>query len=203
MNHLAQTGALPGVEPVARPTERRTLSPGCRSFVVPEVILKRIVAPLLLLATAAAQTSTVQQNVKFTLNQDLVRQTVTDGKTTETIVENPKTVLPGDLLREQVTLVNTSGRRVGQLLVNVPVPKGTEFAALTTANTDRWKVQYSIDGGKAYSVAPTRTVTVTENGRTVTRQVAAPLSAYTNVRWTVTGMNPDESLKLSFRVKVK
>ncbi|MCD0164914.1 hypothetical protein [Deinococcus sp. 12RED42] len=156
-----------------------------------------------MLATAAAQTSTVQQNVKFTLNQDLVKRTVANGKTTETIVENPKTVLPGDLLREQVTLVNTSGRRTGQLLVNVPVPKGTEFLELTTPNTDRWKVQYSIDGGKAYSVAPTRTVSVTENGRTVTRQVAAPLSAYTNVRWTVTSMNPDESLKLSFRVKVK
>ena len=174
--------------------------PCCRSFFVPEVILKRIVIPLLLLATAAAQTSTVQQNVKFTLNQDLVRQTVTDGKTTETIVENPKTVLPGDLLREQVTLVNTAGRRVGQLFVNVPVPRGTEFLELTTPNTDRWKVQYSIDGGRAYSAAPTRTVTVTENGRAVTRQVAAPLSAYTNVRWTVTSMNPDESLKLSFRV---
>ncbi|WP_343757573.1 hypothetical protein [Deinococcus depolymerans] len=141
--------------------------------------------------------------MKFTLNQDLVRRTVTNGKTTETLVENPKTVLPGDLLREQVTLVNTSDRRVAQLLVNVPVPRGTEFAELTTPNTDRWKVQYSVDGGKAFSASPTRTVTVTENGRSVTRQVPAPPSAYTNVRWTVTNINPDETLKLSFRVKVK
>lgn len=165
--------------------------------------MKRLLLPFLLMATASAQTGNVPQNVTFTLNQDLIKSVVTDGKATETVIENPKTVLPGDILREQITLVNVSGRRLAQLLVNVPVPKGTEFAQLTTANANRWKVQYSLDGGKTFSAAPTRTVTVTENGQSVTRKVPVPITEYTNVRWTVTNINPDETLKFAFRVKVK
>ncbi|WP_291430115.1 hypothetical protein [Deinococcus sp.] len=165
--------------------------------------MKRPLLPFLLITTASAQTGTSQQNVTFTLQQDLIKSAVTDGKGTETVIENPKTVLPGDVLREQLTLVNVSGRKLTQLLVNVPVPKGTEFAQLSTANANRWKAQYSPDGGKTFSAAPTRTVTVTENGQSVTRKVPVPTTEYTNVRWIVTDINPDETLKFAFRVKVK
>ncbi|GGR99584.1 hypothetical protein [Deinococcus sedimenti] len=163
--------------------------------------MKRLILPLLLLTAASAQSS---PNVTFTLTQDLVkRSTDSSGKTVETIIDSPKTVLPGDVLREQVTLRNVSGRRLGQLNVNVPIPRGTEFSVLTTPATDRWTVSYSIDGGKTFSAQPRRTVTTTENGQSVTRQQPAPPTTYTNVRWTLTSMNPDETLKFSFRVKVK
>lgn len=173
--------------------------------------MKRLITPLFLAltlaqaqqATPSAQPAT-PQNVTFTLTQDLVRRSAdSSGKVTETIVESPKTVLPGDILREEVTLKNVSGRRLGQLNVNVPVPRGTEFSVLTTPANDRWKVTYSTDSGKTFSAQPTRTVTTTENGQRVTRTVPAPPSSYTNVRWTLTGMTPDETLKFSFRVKVK
>ncbi|MBZ9750563.1 hypothetical protein K7W42_06780 [Deinococcus sp. HMF7604] len=168
--------------------------------------MNRSLIAILMLVTlpvggVAAQTS-VGQRVAFTLAQDLVQRVVVSGKATEQIVENPKTVQPGDVLREQVTLRNVSGQRLSGLLVNVPVPRGTEFSVLGTPDTSRWTAQYSVDGGKTFSAAPRRTVTVTENGRAITRQENAPPSSYTNVRWTVT-LSPDETLKLSFRVKVK
>ncbi|UBV42393.1 hypothetical protein LAJ19_12290 [Deinococcus taeanensis] len=164
--------------------------------------MNRLALPLLLtLATAAAQPAA--QNVTFVLSQDLVKRTVVNGRTTESITPGPKTVLPGDTLREQVTLRNVSGRALTTLNVTVPVPKGTEFSVLTTPATDRWTVQYSTDGGKTFSAQPQRTVTVTENGRSVTRQVPAPTTTYTHVRWTVRSMTPDETLKFSFRVTVR
>ncbi|ALW87626.1 hypothetical protein [Deinococcus actinosclerus] len=165
--------------------------------------MNRLLIPFLLLTAAAAQPA-APQNVTFTLTQDLVKRSVDgSGQTTETIIDAPKTVLPGDILREEVTLRNVSGRRLGALSVNVPVPRGTEFSVLTTPATDRWTVTFSADSGQTFSAQPRRTVTTTENGQRVTRQVPAPTSSYTNVRWTISRLNPDETLKFSFRVKVK
>ena len=141
--------------------------------------------------------------IQFVLAQDLVKQNVENGKQVEVIVPSPKAVMPGDILREEVTLKNVSGKALNNVQVSVPVPNSTEFTGLASANKSRWNLTYSADNGKTYSEAPTRTVTVTENGKTVTKKVAAPISTYTNVRWVVTTLKPDESLKLSFRVKVK
>lgn len=166
--------------------------------------MKRTLLTTLLLTTVAlAQTPVVKNGVKFVLNQDLIKSVVVDGKTVENVVASPKTVLPGDILREEVTLQNVSGKPIPQVLVGIPVPKGTEFSGNVTPNTDRWTVQYSIDSGKTFSPTPTRTVTVTENGKSVTKEVPAPSNTYTNVRWTVTNVKLDETLKLGFRVKVK
>ncbi|MHA0042367.1 hypothetical protein [Deinococcus sp. PEB2-63] len=171
--------------------------------------MKRLIPPLLFALTLAqAQQApaapTAPQNVTFTLTQDLVKRSAdSSGRVTETIIAAPRTVLPGDILREEVTLRNVSGRRLGQLNVTVPVPRGTEFSVLTTPAGERWTVTYSTDSGKTFSAQPRRTVTITENGRQVTRQVPVPTSSYTTVRWTVTSLSPDETLKFSFRVKVK
>lgn len=173
--------------------------------------MQRLIPPILFVLTLAqAQQTTppaqpaAPQNVTFTLTQDLVKRSAdSSGRVTETIIAAPRTVLPGDILREEVTLRNVSGRRLGQLNVTVPVPRGTEFSVLTTPAGERWKVTYSTDSGKTFSAQPRRTVTTTENGRQVTRQVPIPTSSYTTVRWTVTSLTPDETLKFSFRVKVK
>ncbi len=160
-----------------------------------------------LTALAAAQTPassvTVNKVIKFVLAQDLIKTSTVDGTTTEQVVLGPKTVLPNDILREEVTVTNISGKALNTVYVGIPVPKGTEFSGQATPTNERWKLLYSIDNGKTYAATPTRTVTVTENGKSVTKQVAAPTNTYTNVRWTVATLKKDESLKLSFRVKVK
>lgn len=150
----------------------------------------------------SAQTPVAEQ-IKFVLTQDLVRRSTENGKPIEVIVPSPRAVMPGDLLREETTLTNVSGKALGSFQVTVPVPTGTEFAGSASLNPARWKLTYSADSGKTYSETPTRTVTVSENGKTVTKKVTADPSQYTHVRWVVASLKKDESLKLSFRVKVK
>ncbi|WP_019011067.1 hypothetical protein [Deinococcus aquatilis] len=153
--------------------------------------------------TTPSTSGTVNKAIKFVLAQDLIKITTAEGKTTEQVILAPKTVLPNDILREEVNVTNISGQVLNGVLVGIPVPKGTEFSGQATPSNERWKLLYSIDGGKSYSATPTRTVTVTENGKSVTKQVAAPTNTYTHVRWTLATLKKDESLKLSFRVKVK
>ena len=156
------------------------------------------------MAQQAAQPAvkTAQAAVKVTLAQDQIKASTVDGKTVESVIASPKTVLPGDVLREEVTVVNVSGKVVKSPVISVPVPKGTVYAGSATPSGERWNTQYSIDLGKSYAATPMKTVTVTENGKSVTKQVAAPVTEYTNVRWVITQLVAEESLKLSFRVRV-
>ena len=63
---------------------------------------------------------------------------------------------------------------------------------------------FSRDGGKTFGQAPLKKlVTVTEDGKTVQREVVVPPAEYTAVRWVVSALKPDTTLKLGFRVKVK
>ena len=157
---------------------------------------------------AAAQQSTAATPaapapaVKVTLTQDQIKTATVDGKAVDTVLANPKTVLPGDILREEVTVANVSGKPVKSPVISVPVPKGTVFAGSATPGNDRWNTLYSIDNGKNYAATPMKTVTVTENGKSVTKQVAAATTEYTNVRWLIGQLGADETLKLSFRVRV-
>ena len=160
-----------------------------------------LVLAVLMAGSALAQTASRQ--ISFVLSQDLVRRTVVDGKAVEEVVATPKTVMPGDVLREEISFKNVSGKPLNRIHVSVPVPSGTEYAGSATPTNERWNLFFSADGGKTYAAQPQQKVTVTENGQAVTKRVAAPASAYTHVRWTVAQLKSDESLKLSFRVKVK
>jgi hypothetical protein len=160
---------------------------------------------------ATAQTSTPAAQpvskpapapVKVTLTQDQIRTSTSGGKSVETVIPSPKTVLPGDVLREEITVQNLVAKPVKNPVVSVPVPKGTVYLGSATPSSERWNTQFSIDSGKTYTASPLKTVTVTENGKSVTKQIPAPITEYTNVRWTIAQLAPSESLKLSFRVKI-
>lgn len=167
-------------------------------------ITSRTLASLALAVTCLTYAqSRAEGQVQFVLAQDLVKQNTENGKPVEVIIPSPQAVMPGDILREEVTLKNVSGKALNNVQVSVPVPRGTEFTGNASLNRSRWNLLYSADNGKTFSETPTHTVTVTENGKTVTKKVTAPTGTYTNVRWIVTTLKPDESLKLSFRVKVK
>ncbi|MGY2893301.1 hypothetical protein [Deinococcus sp. UYEF24] len=162
--------------------------------------MKQFTTILALVATMATA-QTAAPAVKVTLTQDQIKTATVDGKAVDTVIPSPKTVLPGDVLREEVTVVNVSGKPVKSPIISVPVPKGTVYAGSATPGNDRWNTLYSIDG-KGYSATPMKTVSVTENGKSVTKQVAASASEYTNVRWLIGQLGADETLKLSFRVRV-
>jgi hypothetical protein len=163
--------------------------------------MKTLISLLALAGTMAAAQQTAPA-VKVTLTQDQIKTATVDGKAVETVIASPKTVLPGDVLREEVTVVNVSGKVVRSPIISVPVPKGTVYAGSATPGNDRWNTLYSIDSGKSYAASPMKTVTVTENGKSVSKQVAAAPTEYTNVRWLISQLGADETLKLSFRVRV-
>lgn len=92
--------------------------------------------------------------------------------------------LPGDTLGYQLTFTNVRRDSVRNVQFTDPLPNGLQFAA-GSAHADRPDVaiDYSIDGGTHYSAAPT--ISRQADGRTV--QLPAPVTMYTNVRWTVRG----------------
>lgn len=226
MKHLAfYSGALSDAERVARPTDLCV----CRCFLYGGIILHNNTHPFILLSfvacgfgmsfTVAAQSpvtqspskTTVQATqttprataVEYVVSQDLVKVIRQNGQKSEKFVSNVQKVLPKDILRELIQITNTSNHVLENVVVQVPVPKETEFSGKATPQNKDWRLSYSIDGGKTFTVTPIRHIAVNEKGKVVSKQVPAPLSMYTDVRWTVRTLKPKETLKFSFRVQVK
>ena len=153
----------------------------------------------LLVGTALAQSASP---LKLTLSQALVQTTTQDGKTIEKLAPDPKSVLPGAVLEQAVTATNTLGKIMANVTVNLPVPAGTVYLSSLKADSTI-KMLFSIDQGKTFAAAPLKkTVTVTENGKAVQKEVEVLPAEYTNVRWVLGELAAGDSLKLGFRVKV-
>jgi hypothetical protein len=158
----------------------------------------------LLISTALAQNTALAQKtapLKLVLTQALVQITVRGAKSTEKLLPQPAGVVPGAVLEQAVTAINTLDKPLGNVTVNLPVPAGTRYlAALGNAGVT---TVFSFDQGKTFGAAPLyRTVTVTENGKAVQKQLEVSPAEYTNVRWTVPQFAAQGSLKLGFRVRV-
>lgn len=155
----------------------------------------------LLLGGALAQT---QAPLRLLLTQDLVTEVTENGKATEKLTPAPKAVRPGDTLTQQLTASNVGRAALRGAVLGIPVPRGTVYLGGATPTNGRWTTQFSRDGGKTFAVAPLKkTIAVTENGKTTQKEVVVPPSEYTNVRWVVSAVQPNETLKLGFRVKVQ
>ena len=159
----------------------------------------RIALLALLAGTALAQVA--PSPLKLVLTQALVQTTTQGGKSTETLLPQPAGVVPGAVLEQAVTATNTLGKPMANVAVNLPVPAGTRY--LAALGSGAAKALFSFDKGKTYGAAPLhRTVTVTENGKSVQKEVEVAPGEYTNVRWTVPQLAAGSSLKLGFRVRV-
>ncbi|MFC3832583.1 MULTISPECIES: hypothetical protein [Deinococcus] len=150
--------------------------------------------------TVLAQTASP---IALTLTLFAVKSVTVDGKVTERLTANPGNVLPGDLLSQVVTVRNTGNTAVKNIPVTLPVPKNTVYVA-PEASMAVTRTEYSIDGGKSFAAAPMKkTVTVTENGRSVTREVEVKPNEYTAVRWFVSELGAGQTMKLGYRIQVK
>lgn len=160
--------------------------------------------PLILALVVGGTLAQTQAATPLTLNlvMSLVKNVTVNGKVTEQLTPAPKSVLPGDVLSQVVTVTNTGKIVQRGSVVRLPVPASTVYLApekgMAAARTE-----YSIDGGKTFSANPKRKVTVTENGKSVTREVPAKPNEYQSVRWTVPELAPGQSLKLGYRIQVK
>ena len=165
---------------------------------------RRISLPALAAALLGAAFAQSEAPLRLVLTQSLVTTIKEDGKDVERLVSSPKSVRPGDVLTQDIAVSNLVDRSLRNIRVPVPVPANTVYVGSATESANRFETQFSADGGKTFARAPLRkTVTVTENGKAVTKEVVIAPSEYTNVRWVIPELKKDESLKLGFRVKVK
>lgn len=140
----------------------------------------------------------------LSLAQALVRTVTVGGKSTEQLNPAPKTVQPGDVLSQLITASNAAAKPLSHVMVRLPVPKGTVYLKPSGALNSGVTMEFSIDGGKTYAPAPLKKqVSVTENGKTVLRDVVVKPSEYTAVRWTLAELPANGSVQLGFLVQVK
>ena len=155
----------------------------------------------LLLGGALAQAASP---LRLLLTQQLVTVVTENGKAVEKLIPAPQSVRPGDTLTQHLTASNVGASVLKDAALTVPVPQGFVYVGNVTPANPRWITQFSFDRGKTFGTAPLmKTIAVTENGKTVYKDVVVSPSEYTNVRWVVALIQPDETLKLGFRVKVK
>ncbi len=165
-------------------------------------MFRSILAALVVAATSSTL-ARAPAPLTLLLEQRLVQTVRQDGALREQTISGFTTVLPGAVLTQDLTISNTSRQAQRNVRSIVPVPVGTEFFGGIAA-TGEVRTEFSHDGGKTFGVAPlTKRVTTTQNGQSVTRDVVVPPTAYTHVRWVISTLTPDETRKLSFRVKVK
>lgn len=164
--------------------------------------MKRRTSLILALLTGAALAQGTSP-LSLNLAMSVVKTVTVDGKPAEKLTPAPSSVLPGDVLSQVVTVTNTGKLTYPNGVVQLPVPKNTVYLAPEKGMAEA-RTEYSIDGGKTFAPAPLkRKVTVTENGRAVTREVEVRPSEYQAVRWTVARLAPGQSVKLGYRIQVK
>lgn len=132
-----------------------------------------------------------------------VTQVTENGKTTERLSDVAgKGALPGSLLQMTQKVQNVSARSVNGLRLNMRVDPATTYQS-ATCDAAKTNTLFSIDSGKTFSANPTKTVTVTENGKATQRTVPASPSDYTNVRWELPSLGASQTVNCNLRVRVK
>lgn len=109
-------------------------------------------------------------------------------------------LMPGDVVRYRLTFTNVTPHAVKSVVFENPLPAGLHYQDGTaTADRDKVAIQYSIDGGKSYSVQPM--IEVELDGKRVQRP--APPDMYTHIRWSVPGsVLPGAVVHAEFRARL-
>ncbi|WP_155297783.1 hypothetical protein [Deinococcus kurensis] len=157
----------------------------------------------LLPGAALAAAPTTPSPVKLTASTSVVTKTTKDGKTTETLTDASRVgVVPGTVLELAQTFQNVSAQNLSGLKLNLPLDKAVTFqsASCTVAGVT---TLYSVDG-KTFAQAPLmKTVTVTENGKQVQKQVEVRPSEYRSVRWELATLKAGTTGRCAVRAVVR
>jgi len=142
--------------------------------------MKRVVSALCALAFCGAALGAVAEakpNVVLKLSGVLVER---DQSGAERISAVEKAQLkPGDVVRYVIVASNVGADPARNLVPVGQIPAGTAFQAGSASMKDAAHVEYSLDGGKTWSSAPTIRVH-TPAGDVVKK---ADPATYTSVRW--------------------
>ncbi|GBF05981.1 hypothetical protein DAERI_060241 [Deinococcus aerius] len=160
--------------------------------------------PILLLSLSAAALAQGASPLTLSLSQALVQAVTVAGKTTEKRIPDYVKARPGDVLAQTLTARNVSARPLTNVALRLPVPAGMVYLAPDGPMPEGVRTEYSVDGGKTFAPAPLKKkVTVTENGRAVTKEVEVQPNEYQAVRWTIAALPAGTGKTLGFRVQVK
>lgn len=109
---------------------------------------------------------------------------------------------PGDIIQYELTYKNVSDKPIKNLVPQMPIPRNTIYIDKSATSTIPADIEFSIDGGKTFGTPPIYYYVKKSNGEKV-RKKATP-DMYTNIRWKLKrDLNPQETVKLTLRVKVK
>jgi uncharacterized repeat protein (TIGR01451 family) len=142
--------------------------------------MHRVISALCALAFFGATLGAVAEakpNVVLKLSGVLVER---DQNGTERVTAVEKVQLkPGDVVRYVIVASNAGADPARNLVPMGQVPAGTAFQAGSASMKDAAHIEYSLDGGKTWSSAPTIRVH-TPAGDVVKK---ADPATYTSVRW--------------------
>lgn len=151
--------------------------------------------------STTGQTAATTQYLKLAASTEKVTTVTVNGKATEKLVDAAGTTLPGDTLQLTQQVRNISQVNVRSVTLNMPVPAAATFQSARCSAEGR--TLFSVDG-KAFGPAPLKkTVTVTENGKSVTRQVDVKPSEYRAVRWQLPDLAAGKTNTCFIRVQVR
>jgi uncharacterized repeat protein (TIGR01451 family) len=153
---------------------------------------------LVVLALILPGIASAKPNVTLKLTGSVVTKAA-DGHTMLTPVEKsqPKA---GDEIQYDIVAANAGDSPAMRLVPVGKVPAGTAYIA-GSAKAPRARAEFSLDGGKTWSVAPTVTVKQPD-GTTVVKK--ADPSIYTAVRFVTEGaIAPHQAAAYTYEVRVK
>ncbi len=158
--------------------------------------MRRILASLILAAAFVVPSAAfAKPDVKIKLTQLTVTKNA-EGK----LVETPSSeVKPGDVVKYDIVATNSGDTPAQKFSPADKIPAGTTFIA-GSATGKAVRVEYSIDGGKTWSILPM--IKVVAKDGTTTEKAASPTS-YTAIRWIADPLAPKASSEFTFEVRVK
>lgn len=116
-------------------------------------------------------------------------------------IEKAESVNPGEILDWTITSENAGNAPAHDYKAVGQIPKGTVLVAGSTTADGTASVVYSIDNGKTFSAQP---VIEEKQPDGSTKQVPAPVSMYTQVRYEWTDpLASGAKLEASYKVRVK
>ncbi len=153
---------------------------------------------LLVLALVLPGIASAKPNVTLKLTGSVVTKAA-DGRAVMTPVE--KVILkPGDEIEYDIAASNAGDSAALRLVPVGKVPTGTSYVA-GSAKAPRGRAEFSLDGGKTWSAAPTVTVKHADGTSSVKK---ADPSQYTAVRFVTDGaLAPHASAAYTYEVRVK
>ncbi|MEZ5344747.1 MAG: hypothetical protein R2681_04235 [Pyrinomonadaceae bacterium] len=139
--------------------------------------------------------SFLRPDVKISLSGSVSRDDV------KISVDKAGTVKTGEVINWTICSKNAGEAKASGFKTVGQIPPGTEYVAGSAKGDEAPDVEFSIDGGKSFSKKPTVTEKQADGSE---KQVAAPVSMYTQVRfgWEKP-LDSDHELNAFYSVRVK